>query len=207
MYSADDGDSSTRPLMPSSRCARFSPWYASWLKPRSFSWPMSVTSPTLSVEPAFADVVACWAAVVSPPLPLPPQAATVRARTAAAVAAMNLLTIPPGSFRLTVVNLVKKLTNPFQTVLSVVLQVRDDDLQVLLWRRAQPPFEGAWALPGGRLEPGETLEQSIRRHLAAKVDVRELAHLEQLETRSDPRRNPAAWELATGYLGLVPAGV
>jgi ADP-ribose pyrophosphatase YjhB (NUDIX family) len=100
-----------------------------------------------------------------------------------------------------------KLTNPFQTVLSVVLQVRDDELQALLWRRAQPPFEGAWALPGGRLEPGETLEQSIRRHLAAKVDVRELAHLEQLETRSDPRRNPAWWELATGYLGLVPAGV
>ena len=100
-----------------------------------------------------------------------------------------------------------KLTNPFQTVLSVVLQVRDDDLQVLLWRRARPPFDGAWALPGGRLEPGETLERSIRRHLAAKVDVRELAHLEQLETRSDPRRNPARWELATAYLGLVPAGV
>jgi hypothetical protein len=37
------------------------------------------------------------------------------------------------------------------------------------------------------------------------VDVRELAHLEQLETRSDPDRNPRAWELATAYLGLVPA--
>jgi len=35
--------------------------------------------------------------------------------------------------------------------------------------------------------------------------VQELAHLEQLETRSDPARNPAAWELATAYLGLVPA--
>jgi ADP-ribose pyrophosphatase YjhB (NUDIX family) len=88
-----------------------------------------------------------------------------------------------------------------------VLQVREGLLQVLLWRRAREPFLGAWALPGGYLEPGETLEESIRRHLAVKVDVRELAHLEQLETLSDPERNPLEWELATAYLGLVPADV
>jgi ADP-ribose pyrophosphatase YjhB (NUDIX family) len=78
-------------------------------------------------------------------------------------------------------------------------------LQVLLWQRARDPFLGAWALPGGYLEAGETLEDSIRRHLAVKVDVRELAHLEQLETLSDPDRNPLERELATAYLGLVPA--
>jgi ADP-ribose pyrophosphatase YjhB (NUDIX family) len=89
--------------------------------------------------------------------------------------------------------------------LAVVFQVRDSVLQVLLWQRAKEPHEGAWALPGGYLAPDETLEQSIRRHLAAKVDVRELAHLEQLETLSDPARNPLEWELATAYLGLVPA--
>jgi len=88
-----------------------------------------------------------------------------------------------------------------------VLQVRDGALQALLWQRALEPFAGAWALPGGQLLPGETLEASIRRHLAAKVDVRELAHLEQLATLSDPDRNPSAWELATAYLGLVPLGV
>jgi ADP-ribose pyrophosphatase YjhB (NUDIX family) len=88
-----------------------------------------------------------------------------------------------------------------------VLQVREGVLQVLLWERAKAPFLGSWSLPGGRLEPGETLEQSIRRHLAAKVDVRELAHLEQLETRSDPDRHPQAWLVATAYLGLVPADV
>jgi ADP-ribose pyrophosphatase YjhB (NUDIX family) len=76
-------------------------------------------------------------------------------------------------------------------------------LQVLLWERARPPFEGDWSLPGGYLEADETLEESIRRHLAAKVDVREVSHLEQLETRSDPERNPREWELATAYLGLV----
>jgi ADP-ribose pyrophosphatase YjhB (NUDIX family) len=83
--------------------------------------------------------------------------------------------------------------------------VRDGRLQALLWQRARNPFLGAWSLPGGYLEPGETLENSIRRHLAVKVDVQELAHLEQLETLSDPDRNPLEWELATAYLGLVPA--
>jgi ADP-ribose pyrophosphatase YjhB (NUDIX family) len=88
-----------------------------------------------------------------------------------------------------------------------VLQVREGRLQVLLWQRAREPFLGAWSLPGGFLEPDETLEQSIRRHLAVKVDVRELAHLEQLATLSDPGRNPRERELATAYLGLVPADV
>lgn len=96
---------------------------------------------------------------------------------------------------------------PSHVTLAVVLQVRGDRLEVLLWERALEPSAGAWALPGGYLEPGETLEESIRRHLAAKVDVRELSHLEQLETRSEPARHPHEWQLATAYLGLVPVGV
>jgi ADP-ribose pyrophosphatase YjhB (NUDIX family) len=88
-----------------------------------------------------------------------------------------------------------------------VLQVRDGKLSVLLWRRARDPFAGAWSLPGGYLEPGETLEESIRRHLAAKVDVRDLSHLEQLTTLSDPHRHPGEWQLATAYLGLVRTDV
>jgi 8-oxo-dGTP diphosphatase len=96
---------------------------------------------------------------------------------------------------------------PLHVTLAVVFQVRGDELQVLMWERARNPFKGSWALPGGYLEANETLEESIRRHLAAKVDIRELAHLEQLETRSDPKRNPRRWELATAYLGLVPAGL
>jgi ADP-ribose pyrophosphatase YjhB (NUDIX family) len=96
---------------------------------------------------------------------------------------------------------------PDHVSLAVVFQVRGNSLQVLMWQRARDPFKGRWALPGGYLEPGETLEQSIRRHLAAKVDIDELAHLEQLETRSEPGRNPGSWELATAYLGLVPSDV
>ena len=92
-------------------------------------------------------------------------------------------------------------------VLAAVLQVRGGQLQALLWQRAREPFGGCWALPGGALAPDETLAESMRRHLAEKVDVREVSHLEQLETRSDPQRNPARRELATAYLGLVPSGL
>ena len=47
------------------------------------------------------------------------------------------------------------------------------------------------------------LDGSIRRHLATKVDVRELSHLEQLETRADPREA----RVTTAYLGLVRSGL
>ena len=97
-----------------------------------------------------------------------------------------------------------KSTSPTHVSLAVVLQIRDGTLQALLWKRAREPFLGAWSLPGGYLEAGETLEQSIRKHLAAKVDVREVAHLEQLGTLSDPSRHPDEWQIATAYLGLVP---
>jgi 8-oxo-dGTP diphosphatase len=92
-------------------------------------------------------------------------------------------------------------------VLAVVFQVRDAALRVLLWERARDPFRGTWSLPGGTLAAGETLEESILHHLAAKVDVRDVAHIEQLGTWSDPARHPELRELATAYLGLVPLGI
>src|SRR4051794_16737206 len=75
----------------------------------------------------------------------------------------------------------------------------------MLWRRANDPFAGAWALPGGPLLGEETLGASVARQLASKVEVTHLAHLEQLETRSDPGRDPRGRTVATAYLGLIPA--
>ena len=89
----------------------------------------------------------------------------------------------------------------------MVLQVRGALLHVLLWQRAREPHNGTWALPGGGLDPLEPLSDSIRRHLAAKVDVREVGHLEQLGTWGDPDRVPGRREIATAYLGLVPFGI
>jgi ADP-ribose pyrophosphatase YjhB (NUDIX family) len=91
-------------------------------------------------------------------------------------------------------------------VLAVVFQVAGDALNVLLWRRGRAPDEGRWSLPGGPLGPEERLGASVARHLAENVDVGEVAHLEQLETRSDPDRDPRGRVLATAYLGLVPVG-
>ena len=92
-------------------------------------------------------------------------------------------------------------------VLAVVLSVREGRLCVLLWKRARAPFRGRWALPGGGVEPDERLRDAIARHLEAKVDVRELAHREQLATHSAVDRDPRARVLATAYLGLVPSDV
>ncbi len=100
-----------------------------------------------------------------------------------------------------------EFNRPFHVTLAVVFQVRDGRLQVLLWQRAKEPYAGDWSLPGGYLEAGETLEDSIRKHLADKVDVQELSHLEQLETLSEPDRHPREWQLATAYLGVIPLGV
>jgi hypothetical protein len=97
--------------------------------------------------------------------------------------------------------------SPTHVTLAVVLQVRGNALCVLLWQRAREPYSGAWSLPGGYLEPGLALDDSIRTQLARKVDVAELSWLEQLETVGDPSRHPAEWQLATAYLGLVPLGL
>jgi ADP-ribose pyrophosphatase YjhB (NUDIX family) len=92
-------------------------------------------------------------------------------------------------------------------VLAVVLSVRGGRLCVLLWRRQQPPDSGSWVLPGGGVRPDERLRDAITRQLADKVDVKEVAHLEQLATHSAIDRDPRGRVLATAYLGLVPSDV
>jgi ADP-ribose pyrophosphatase YjhB (NUDIX family) len=90
-------------------------------------------------------------------------------------------------------------------VLAAVLQIRGGVLQVLAWRRARPPHVGRWALPGGLLGDDEDVETSVRRQLAEKVDVREVAHVEQLAVFSAPDRVPGVRRVATAFLGLVPS--
>ncbi|SEL77422.1 MULTISPECIES: NUDIX hydrolase [Rhodococcus] len=93
-------------------------------------------------------------------------------------------------------------------VLTAVFQVRDFDghpeLAVLLWQRALDPQKGTWSLPGGQLGDDEDLITSARRQLAEKVDVREVAHLEQLSVFSDPARVPGDRRIASTFLGLIP---
>ncbi|WP_445160639.1 NUDIX hydrolase [Mycobacterium sp. Dal123C01] len=102
-------------------------------------------------------------------------------------------------------------------VLAVVFQVRQateqvkgasrtgkPQLNVLLWERARDPQRGSWSLPGGQLRNDEDMTTSVRRQLAEKVDLQELAHLEQLAVFSDPHRVPGERVIASTFLGLVP---
>jgi 8-oxo-dGTP diphosphatase len=101
-------------------------------------------------------------------------------------------------------------TSTAHEVLAVVFQVRrlessKPQLSVLLWQRAQEPQRGAWSLPGGSLRHDEDMTSSVRRQLAEKVDLREIAHLEQLAVFSDPDRVPVTRTIASTFLGLVPS--
>lgn len=93
-------------------------------------------------------------------------------------------------------------------VLAANFQIREitgvPQLCVLLWQRAMDPQVGAWSLPGGLLGDREDLNTSALRQLAEKVDVREVAHLEQLSVFSDPDRMPGARTVASTFLGLIP---
>lgn len=104
-------------------------------------------------------------------------------------------------------------TSTQHEVLAVVFQVRvppaptadKPDLDVLLWQRALEPEKGRWALPGGQVRDDENLSSSVRRQLAEKVDLREVAHIEQLAVFSEPDRVPGARVIASAFLGLVPS--
>src|SRR5690606_17890353 len=50
--------------------------------------------------------------------------------------------------------------------------VFDEAGRLLLIRRGRPPGEGLWSLPGGRVEPGETDAEALRRELLEETGLR-----------------------------------
>lgn len=94
------------------------------------------------------------------------------------------------------------------TVDLVVLTIRDGELCTLAVRRGSEPFEGRWALPGGFVEPEETLVAAAVRELEEETAVRaEAARLEQLATYGDPGRDPRGRVVSVAWLVVVPQGV
>lgn len=91
------------------------------------------------------------------------------------------------------------------TVDLVVLTVRPPDMEILLVQRTEAPHRGRWALPGGFVGPSQDLLTAAQAKLADKtgVDV-DRAHLEQLATFGDPKRDPRMRIVSVAYLAMVP---
>ncbi|PXX71765.1 8-oxo-dGTP diphosphatase [Nocardia tenerifensis] len=87
----------------------------------------------------------------------------------------------------------------------VILTIRDDLLHVLVVERANPPFAGALALPGGFLEPAEDLNQAAERELWEEtgLDARDL-HIEQVGAYGAPDRDPRGRVVSVCYMALMP---
>jgi 8-oxo-dGTP diphosphatase len=91
---------------------------------------------------------------------------------------------------------------PALTVDAVVFGLDDEDLKVLLIRRALEPFQGRWALPGGFVRVGESLEEAVRRELREETGITEL-FLEQLYTFGAVDRDPRERVVTVAYYALA----
>lgn len=88
----------------------------------------------------------------------------------------------------------------------VILTIRDGQLDVLLVERANDPFAGELALPGGFLRGTESLLDTARRELAEETGLDSAVfHLEQVGVYSAPDRDPRDPRVITSaYLAIAP---
>jgi 8-oxo-dGTP diphosphatase len=85
----------------------------------------------------------------------------------------------------------------------VIFSLIEEDLQVLLIQRKNPPFAGMWALPGGFVHIDESLEEAAARELAEETGVTNV-YIEQLYTFGEPDRDPRTRVITVAYFALVP---
>ena len=78
-------------------------------------------------------------------------------------------------------------------------------ISLLLIKRLIPPFQGSWALPGGYVLPGESLEAAVERELSEETGV-SINYLEQLYTFGTVNRDPRGRVVTVAYYGLVRPG-
>ncbi|WP_072369838.1 NUDIX hydrolase [Hyphomicrobium sp. NDB2Meth4] len=74
--------------------------------------------------------------------------------------------------------------------------------RLLLIRRKNPPFQGAYALPGGFVEIGETTDNGCRRELSEETGLN-VGELTLVGVYSDPDRDPRGHTCSIAYLANV----
>lgn len=96
------------------------------------------------------------------------------------------------------------------TVDCVVFGLDEEDLKVMLIQRDLPPFQGAWALPGGFVRVAETLDEAARRELREETGLGEGANpiswLEQFHAFGALERDPRERIVTVAYFALVKLG-
>jgi 8-oxo-dGTP diphosphatase len=98
----------------------------------------------------------------------------------------------------------KELAGPETPKLMVDVVIPAEEGVVLI-RRGSDPFEGQWALPGGFVEVGETVEKAARREAAEETGLAvELAHL--VGVYSEPDRDPRGHNVSVAFLARVLGG-
>ncbi len=94
--------------------------------------------------------------------------------------------------------------HPAVTTDIVVFTIRNNELKLLLIKRAGDPYAGAWALPGGFVEVDESLEEGAQRELLEETGVSGI-YLEQLYTFGTPERDPRERVITVAYFALIPS--
>jgi 8-oxo-dGTP diphosphatase len=70
---------------------------------------------------------------------------------------------------------------------------------IVLIRRNNPPYQGCYALPGGFVEVGETVEDAVRREAKEETGL-EIEPLGLIGIYSDPGRDPRGHVVSLAFL-------
>ncbi|MFK3735975.1 NUDIX domain-containing protein [Streptomyces sp. NPDC088090] len=99
------------------------------------------------------------------------------------------------------------MTETFETIrYTADVVVTTTDGHVLLIERGWDPHKGAWALPGGHVDPGETSRAAAARELAEEAGVYAThQELDQLGVWDQPGRDPRGRYVTVAYhLEVIP---
>ncbi len=100
-------------------------------------------------------------------------------------------------------SLPQKYTHVVVAVDVALFTVVNNELRVLLMKLAKPPYENAWALPGGLIKSAESLDDAAKRELQERTGITGV-YTEQLYTFGAVDRDPFGRVVSTAYFALVP---